>query len=54
MKLKASILFLLALSPAFASARPRGATGIHMRPQVVRDRTPKVRVHTPQARSNAR
>jgi hypothetical protein len=43
MRLKISIALLLALAPSLAFARPRTAT-THMRPQLYRDRTPKVRV----------
>lgn len=50
MKLKALILMLLTLSPVLASARPRAMAGPRVRQQVIRDRAPKVRVHTPQAR----
>ena len=53
MRLKASILLILALSPALASAKAR-PTGLHIRPQVVRDRTPKVHNHTPQVRQSQR
>ena len=43
MRLKISIALLLALAPSLAVAKPRTATA-HMRPQLYRDRTPKVRV----------
>jgi hypothetical protein len=56
MKLKASILFALVVSPVFASARPRPAMP-HFKGQAVRDtqttvrdRVPKARVRTTQAR----
>jgi hypothetical protein len=42
MRLKISIALLLALAPSLAFARPKTATS-HMRPQLFRDRTPKVR-----------
>jgi hypothetical protein len=44
MKIKISIALLLALAPAFASARPKTPTA-HMRPQMFHDRTPKARIH---------
>lgn len=37
-------LLLLAVAPSAAFARPKTATS-HMRPQLFRDRTPKVRQH---------
>jgi hypothetical protein len=43
MKLKLSIALLLALAPSLAVAKPKTVTN-HMRPQLFRDRTPKVRV----------
>ncbi|MBS1801078.1 MAG: hypothetical protein JSS95_14790 [Acidobacteria bacterium] len=56
MRLKASILFALVVSPAFAIAGPRPATP-HFKGQTVRDtqqtarnRVPKARVRTTQAR----
>jgi hypothetical protein len=44
MKLKISIAMLLALAPAFASARSHEATA-HVRQQTYHDRTPKAHVH---------
>lgn len=44
MRLKASIALMLVLVPSLAFARPKTATS-HMRPQLFRDRTPKVRPH---------
>jgi len=44
MKMKLSIVFLLALAPAFASAKPREAT-VHLRTQTFHDRSPKPRFH---------
>jgi hypothetical protein len=44
MRLKALIALSLLLAPALAFARP-GTSGPHMRPQVVRNRVPKARVH---------
>jgi hypothetical protein len=49
MRLQISIALLLALAPSLAFAKPRTAT-VHMRPQVYRDRTPKVRVRDAAAR----
>jgi hypothetical protein len=46
MKLKLSIAMFLVLAPALAHARPT-TSGVHMRPQLLHDRTPKVRDHTP-------
>jgi hypothetical protein len=43
MKLKFTIALLLALAPSLAVAKPKTVTS-HMRPQLFRDRTPKVRV----------
>jgi hypothetical protein len=44
MRLKISIVLLLALTPALASAKPKTPTA-HMRPQLFRDRAPKFRTH---------
>lgn len=56
MRLKASILFALAVSPVFAVAGTRPATP-HFKGQIIRDtqqtardRVPKARVRTTQAR----
>jgi hypothetical protein len=43
MKLRIIIAMVLALAPSMAFARPKSATA-RMRPQLFRDRTPKVRV----------
>ncbi|HMH15353.1 MAG TPA: hypothetical protein VK578_19800 [Edaphobacter sp.] len=50
MKLKLSIAMVLMVAPALAQSRP-STGGIHMRPQMVHDHTPKARVHTPSLRS---
>jgi hypothetical protein len=44
MKLRISLVLLLALTPALSYARPKTATA-HMRPQLFRDRAPKARTH---------
>ena len=51
MRLKTSILILLAISAVLAYARPRPTTMPRVRQQqTTRDRTPKVRLRTPQVR----
>jgi hypothetical protein len=49
MKLRISLVLLLALTPALSYARPKTATA-HMRPQLFRDRAPKARTHDTRAR----
>src|SRR5580698_9367966 len=44
MRLKVLIALSLMVAPALAFARPT-TSGAHMRPQVVRNRVPKARVH---------
>ena len=44
MKLRISLVLLLALTPALSYARPKTATA-HMRPQLFRDRAPKAHTH---------
>jgi hypothetical protein len=48
MKLRLSIAMFLVFAPALAHARP--VTIAHMHTQLVHDRTPKARVHTPSVR----
>jgi|HubBroStandDraft_6_1064221.scaffolds.fasta_scaffold689106_1 hypothetical protein len=54
MKLRVSIALLLMLAPSLAVAKPRSASA-HMRPQLFRDRAPKVRTRqvTPRTRSTS-
>jgi hypothetical protein len=49
MKLKLSMAMFLVLAPSLAHARPFTSTP-HMHTQLVHDRTPKARVHTPSVR----
>jgi hypothetical protein len=44
MRLKIFTALVVLLVPVFAQAKPRTAT-VHMRPQLFRDRAPKVRLH---------
>jgi hypothetical protein len=44
MKLRISIVVLMALTPALVSAKPKTPTA-HVRPQLFRDRAPKARLH---------
>jgi hypothetical protein len=52
MKLKLSIAMLLMVGPAFAQSRP-STSGVHMRPQMFHDHTPKARIHTPSVRTRS-
>jgi hypothetical protein len=44
MRAKISIALLLALTPSLAFAKPKTASS-HMRPQLFRDRSPKMHAH---------
>lgn len=44
MKSRIFIVLLLALAPSLAVAKPKTASS-HMRPQLFRDRAPRVRLH---------
>ena len=44
MKLKIITALVVVLVPVFAQAKPKTTTA-HMRPQLFRDRAPKVRLH---------